>query len=68
MRQNVNNLLRTTYFVKLSLTVDFILVDKRQHDPVADNGALQRGDEREKGLLLRAECSDLTSERPLRDL
>lgn len=45
------------YLVKLSLTVDFILVDKRQHDPVADNGALERRDEEEKGLSLRVETS-----------
>lgn len=30
-----------TYFVKLSLTVNFVLIDKRQHDPVADDGALE---------------------------
>lgn len=30
-----------THFIKLSLTVDFILVNKRQHDPVTDNGTLE---------------------------
>lgn len=30
-----------SYFVKLSLAVNFVLIDERQHDPVADDGALE---------------------------
>lgn len=29
-----------THFIKLSLTVNFVLVNERQHDPVTDNGTL----------------------------
>lgn len=36
-----------TYLIELSLTVDFILVNKGEHDPVTDNGTLERGDKRE---------------------
>lgn len=30
-----------TYFIKLSLAVNFVLINERQHDPVADDGALE---------------------------
>lgn len=35
-----------THFIKLSLTVDFILVNKCQHDPVTDNGTLEGWNEK----------------------
>lgn len=31
----------STYIVKLLATVDLVLIDKRQHDPIADDGALR---------------------------
>ena len=31
-----------THFIKLSVTVDFILVNKCQHDPVTNNGTLKK--------------------------
>lgn len=39
--EDVLMLMPFTHFIKLSLTVDFILVDKCQHDPVTDDGALE---------------------------
>ena len=39
-----------THLIKLSLTVDFILVNKCQHDPVTDNGTLEGWHEKEKTL------------------
>lgn len=41
-----------TYLIKLSLTVDFILVNKGQHDPVADNGTLGGGGKNGQGELI----------------
>lgn len=38
----VEYMMLLTHFIKLSLTVDFILVNKCQHDPVADNGTLKK--------------------------
>lgn len=30
----------STYIIKLLSTVDLMLIDKRQHDPITDDGAL----------------------------
>lgn len=34
------HLIILTYFIKFALAVDFILVNKSQHDPITDNGTL----------------------------
>lgn len=41
----------STHLIKLPLTVDFILVNKRQHDPVTDDGALEGGNDKKKNSL-----------------
>ena len=30
-----------SYIIKLSVTVDIVLVNEREHDPVTDNGTLE---------------------------
>lgn len=44
------------YFVKLSLAVNLVLVDERQHDPVADDGALE-GESKQDSRVNDSDCS-----------
>lgn len=52
-----------TYLIKLSLTVDFILVNKGEHNPVTDNGTLERGDKWERESELFEWWSELSLSR-----
>lgn len=46
MNPYVLNIMPFAHLIKLSLTVDFILVNKSQHDPVTDNGTLEGSNEK----------------------
>lgn len=42
-----------THLIILSITVDFILVNKRQHDPVTDNSTLEDMKSKKQFVLLK---------------
>lgn len=50
--QSIKSLICFTHFIKLSLTVHFIPVNKCEHDPVTDNSTLEGKKSNEKSEQL----------------